>query len=489
MSMSEFLEKMRFTETLSLMPDSFLFWLLVALVATLALYFTREPGHRAILHLGRALNYVCRIGSASMIRAEKHLQLRNREVLLAAGREEAERHIEREFERLEATVRRDLSECPGLHRKMHEQVTQIEEDLQSSLEVPPSPPGWVKAVQAVAAIPDSGDGMVSKILENIHQSLVKAQNQALDEYRAATQERHAHLKAMMPHWRKLIDLVGVADKKSNKVMEHAAVIDRHMEHYEQILKQDDRAVRKLSSSSLVDFLIAIFVLTIAVGGAVINFHLIARPMAEMVGGQALVGGFKTADVAALVIILVELAMGLYLMESLRITRLFPIIGQMDDRTRRRMIWITFTILFIMAGVEASLAFMRDRLAADMQALRQSLADVEVVATANNWIPTVGQMVMGFILPFALAFVAIPLESFVHAARTVLGGVFAALLNALAFVLRLTGNVARYGGELGVNLYDLAIFPSLWIERLVLEKRRPPEETEPAEPGPMAEETS
>ncbi len=107
---------MRFTETLSLMPDSFLFWLLIALVATLALYFTREPGHRAILHLGKALNYVCRLGAASMIRAEQHLQLRNREVLLAAGREEAERHIEREFERLEASVQRDLAQCPSLHR-------------------------------------------------------------------------------------------------------------------------------------------------------------------------------------------------------------------------------------------------------------------------------------------------------------------------------------------------------------------------------------
>jgi hypothetical protein len=99
------------------------------------------------------------------------------------------------------------------------------------------------------------------------------------------------------------------------------------------------------------------------------------------------------------------------------------------------------------------------------------------------------MVMGFILPFALAFVAIPLESFVQAARTVTGSVLAAVLNTLAFTFRLAGNVARYGGELGVNLYDLAIFPSLWIERLVLDKRRTPQENQPAETGPMAEETS
>ena len=64
---------------------------------------------------------------------------------------------------------------------------------------------------------------------------------------------------------------------------------------------------------------------IAAGGAVINFNLIALPMSEMVGGGSYIGDWKTSDVAALVIILVEVAMGLYLMESLRITRLFPVI--------------------------------------------------------------------------------------------------------------------------------------------------------------------
>jgi hypothetical protein len=104
-------------------------------------------------------------------------------------------------------------------------------------------------------------------------------------------------------------------------------------------------------------------------------------------------------------------MGLFLMESLRITRLFPIIGAMDDKMRHRMIIITFTLLAILAGVESALAFMRDRIAHDMEALRQTLAGVEQTALTTSMIPTVGQMVMGFILPFALAFVAIPLESF------------------------------------------------------------------------------
>ena len=88
--------------------------------------------------------------------------------------------------------------------------------------------------------------------------------------------------------------------------------------------------------------------------------------------------------------------------------------------RTRMILATFIILLILAGVESALAFIRDRIAADMQALRQALSSVDTAQPTTRWIPTVGQMVMGFILPFALAFVAIPLESFVHSSRAVVG---------------------------------------------------------------------
>lgn len=118
---------------------------------------------------------------------------------------------------------------------------------------------------------------------------------------------------------------------------------------------------------------------IATGGVIINFNLIALPMSEIVGGGSYIANFKISDVAALVIILVEISMGLFLMESLRITHLFPVIGQLDDRMRRKMIWISFTLLFTLAGVESALAFIRDQIASDLQALRQSLSGAEVVA--------------------------------------------------------------------------------------------------------------
>ncbi len=157
-----------------------------------------------------------------------------------------------------------------------------------------------------------------------------------------------------------------------------------MQEYEDIVNGEDRAV---SDTVLVvgrPFFVSALVLPIAIGGAAINFSLIARPMAEMVGGTSYIGSFRTADMAALVIIMVEISMGLFLMESLRITRLFPVIGALPDKMRVRMIWITFTILFLLASVEAGLAYMREVLLQDELATGALLrGQNEVVCRTNT----------------------------------------------------------------------------------------------------------
>jgi hypothetical protein len=274
---------------------------------------------------------------------------------------------------------------------------------------------------------------------------------------------------MQPLWRNVQKTLDNIGRSISDLTNRAKSIDRYMDDYQEIRARTDKAARKLSSSSTTQFFIAGLVLLIAIGGAIINFNLIALPMSEMVGGGSFIGPYRTSDVAGLVIILIELSMGLYLMESLRITRLFPVIGAMDDKMRMRMIWITLTLLTILAGVESALAFMRDRIASDMEALRLTLAGVEQTVQTGSKIPTIGQMIMGFILPFALTFVAIPLESFISSARTVLGTVAEGLLRLVAFFLRLSGNIVIYAGKLVTALYDLIIFPLLWLEGVVTER--------------------
>jgi hypothetical protein len=76
------------------------------------------------------------------------------------------------------------------------------------------------------------------------------------------------------------------------------------------------------------------------------------------------------------------------------------------------------------------------------------------------------MVLGFFLPFALAFVAIPLESFVYSLRTVGGAFVVMLVRVTGFVLRVLGNLVRQLCKVLVTLYDVTIVLPLLIERLV-----------------------
>jgi hypothetical protein len=438
---------------------STIIWVVV-LVAVL--YLARHTAHQAIRTASGAISHGLRLAAHSVAHAETRLAERNREVLLGAGREAKERIIEREFARVGETVRKDLANYPHLHRGLSEAIGHIEKDHQDAVEVPPDPPGWVRAVETVSKLEEKNGG--SDVLADIHKSIVKAHKEAMEAYHEASHERHELLRAMMPRWRDVQVLLTDVDKKVESLLSRSVGVDRHMQEYEDIVKREDKAVSILSSSSLVHFFISAMVLLVAMGGAAINFSLIARPMAEMVGGTNFIGLFKTADIAALVIIMVEISMGLFLMESLRITRLFPVIGALPDKLRVRMIWITFSILLLLASIEAGLAYMREVLLQDELATTALLRGSEVaVENGSLWITTAAQMGMGFILPFALVFVAIPLETFVHSLRTVLGLVGIGLLRVVALVLRVLGNGSRHLGTLAERLYDLPLFVPLWLE--------------------------
>ena len=461
---------------------SILVW---ALFAVLVMYGARTAAHRAIQGLARAIAQGCRLASFAIASLQSKLAERNREVLMSSGLESTERQIEQEFRRISATVDRDLAAYPALHRKLAEQVTLIDEDYRRSADSPPEPEAWTSTLRAAEELLSQSalQQAAGKAVNALHEGLQEAHEIAIAEYRAASKERHRLLSKMVPVWRRMDATLNRIDKSVNSIFERARHIDTLMERYKEIATSPQRAEQMLHSSALTQFFIAGFVLVIAMLGGFINFQLIALPMSEMVGATSRLGSMQTSDVAALVIIMVEVTMGLFLMESLRITRLFPVIGSLDDRMRRKMAWVTFSILFILASIEASLAYMRDMLAADRMALTQSLTGgVTAERPEFMWIPAMGQMVMGFILPFALTFVAIPLESFVHSARTVGGQVVIGILRSVAFLLRLASNLIRGIGHGLVNVYDIVIFLPLKLEELVLHRRDGPVGTHKRSPG-------
>lgn len=432
-------------------------------IIVIMMWVARTPAHRAIKSFSFIIRNAMRLTSHSITSLEKHLIERNKEVLLATGMEETERYIEREFQRVEDVVTRDLSGYPSLQRELKDQITKIDNDYRESSEVPPIPQNYVDVLDSVSKIQGNGDPMVTRILGEIQTTMKQNSDKEITEYRRSSKERHNLLKTMMPYWRNLSKTLSSVEKKIVGLEDRSKVIDSQIQKYEQIMAKTNLAERVLSSSALTQFFTSGLVLVIALLGIYVNFQLIALPMSEMVGGSSRLGPLRASDVAALVLVFFEVVLGLFLMESFQITKLFPIIGSLDDKLRKNMMLVAFVLLVIFAGIESSLAYMRDLLAADREALTQSLAGIIVEAPEFRWITTAGQMTMGFILPFALMLIAIPLESFVHSMRTVFGMIGVFILRMLAFSVRQLGSLANNVGHILLNMYDLIIFIPLKIE--------------------------
>jgi hypothetical protein len=443
--------------------------LILFVIAMPFLYAARKLVHELFRSVGHMVGGPLRLGARWLFATARDMKERNKVVLLAHGREETGQHIEREFERISALVTRDLEGYPALQRKLLEEITRVEEDYKKCGEVPPPPPDWVEAVTAISKVKSDTNEMVQRILEEIKRSVHSIHDKALGEYRRAYESRHKILNGFMPFWRSLDKTFGQVDKKLTGLQDTSSKIDAQMEKYEQINKKTDKAEHALTVSAFTQFAIATLVLLIAVGGALVNFKLIALPFSEMVGaGDYLTATLRMSDVAALVLIFLEATMGLFVMETARITHLFPLIANMNERMRRRMFWGAVVFLFVFASIEAGLALMRDMLSADRQALVQSLANSQAAPPDPllRMIPTTAQMVLGFFLPFALAFVAIPLESFVYSLRTVGGAFVVMVIRVIGFVLRVLGNLVRQLSKVLIGIYDVTIVLPLLIERVV-----------------------
>ena len=462
--------------TLMLFPDyPALSVALLALLVVLAMFGAREPAHRGIQGIARAVTQACKLTSDALASVQQRVSERNQEVLLREGLQDTEHQIEQEFHRISSTVERDLGSYPALHRQLADQIQLIDEDYRRATDSPPVPEAWAQALSVAQGLA-SGPGdqaTAGKAVSALRDAIQDSHDEAMERYRTSSRERHKLLARMAPAWRSMDSTLTKVERSVAGIFERSKHLDDLMDSYREISSKSESAVRALSSSAMTQFLISGFVLTVALLGGFINFQLIALPMSEMVGATSRLGGMQTSDIAGLVIILVEITMGLFLMEAMRITRLFPVIGRLDARTRKRMAWATFTLLFVLAGIEASLAYMRDLLAADRAALTQALAGAAAQRPEFMWIPSVGQMVMGFILPFALMFVAIPLESFIHSMRIVGGRVAVGVLRVIAFFLDMVGFTAEHVGKAVKNLYDVVIFLPVKVEGWMHHRRSTP----------------
>jgi hypothetical protein len=481
--------------SLFIWPGHPLLSLLVLLaVAVPFLYAARAPMQDFIQRLTRAVSNPLRLASRWLAQTAYRLQTRNREVLFAHGGRELKLTIDRELERVSSMVERDLQGYPALQRRLMDEITHIEEDYKRSAEVPPPPPEWVKAIEELAKIKAGGDGVVERILGDIRKSLDGIYQKVVAEYRRAYEERHSILKRFLPFWRSAGQTLSLVERNITGLQDSAAKIDTNVGRLEAIFAKRSDAEHALTTSASTQLFISGLVMLVAFGGAYVNFKLISLPMSAMVGGGDYVTeNLRASEVAALVIVLFETLMGLFLMESLRFTSLFPLSG-ITERMRKHLMWVSLAILVVLAGVEVALAVMRDQIIAADVALKATLGGGAPVAAAEvGWvmkIPTAGQMILGFTLPFALAFVAIPLEYCINSGRIVLGALLVLSLRGLGFVMRVSANLVKEAGKLTGVLYDVLIFAPLAIERWIASARANGTKAETGQAGaPLAKLTT
>ncbi len=448
-------------------PAASLFTLWV--LSQVFLYAARVPVHRALREVGRLLGGVFRIGARWCRGLAGVAARRDHEMIVEMGKGDTEAKIGREFHRIEGAFAKELARYPDLHRKLDDVVTKVDADFQECATAAPAAPGWSDAVAAVAKMPPNGDPVVRKVLEEIQKSAVAGEKKALQEFREATSKKHKILSSMAPAWKELQKLATDVARAVTGALEATKRIDGFMTSYEKVRAADSKAIRALGWNATQLFVVSLLVMAVALGGAFVNFNLIALPMSELVPSGSRIGGMPVATVAALVVVLMEIAAGVFAMEMLGITSFFPKLELLPKSRRHIILVVALGGLFMLACIEASLAVLREQIVESSTALKASLAGVHetaVAQTASSRIPVVGQAVLGFILPWILAMVAVPLETMISTGGHIVLSAATGLLHLAGMICRLGGHGMRYLCEGARHLYDIYIVIPLQIERLV-----------------------
>jgi len=438
-------------------------------VSAIMLWAARTPMLQLLRGLGSSLDSGFDVMSSWCKTTAEAVRSRAHAVLLAAGKVELQGKMAREFHRIDQGFSDRLSNYSELHRKLDDLLQGLDNSYRECGVVPPDVPGWASTVETISQLPTSGDPNVQKVMESIRKSLQDAEKKALHSHREDASRRHKLLGGMLSPIKEIKSLMGRMQDSVTRSLETTTKINGYVDQYEQIRRSEEEANRALTYSAVKLFIISAIVLGIAVGGAFINFNLIALPMSELVPAGARIAGIPVSTVSALVIVLMEAAVGIFIMDMLGITELFPKLAAMPQYQRRIILGVSLGGLFFLASVESSLAILREQIVAADAALKISLAGVEntaVISASTSKIPVIGQAVLGFVLPWILAMVAVPLEMLLDSGRHVSASLAALTLSVAGNGVKIAGHILNSVFKMLPNLYDAYIAIPLRIERLL-----------------------
>jgi len=442
----------------------------LVIASMIFLYLARTPLHLALDNLNEGIAGGLEKIAAWIKSVVVKMQEKNRKVLLESNIAESEQKIAQEFKRVEASYTKHLADYPALHLKLDENITSIDVDFKECGQVVPEAPGWNDAVESIASIKGSasGDRVIEKMLKELHKSAIDGEKTAIAEMQKISSKRHKILSAIAPTWKKILKVMNEVDTKVSLVLETSGKIEKYMKDYEKIRQGGEDSIDMLSSKATKLFVFSILVITVAGFGAFVNFQLIALPMSELVPAGTRVLGMHVSDISALVIVTLEVVLGIFLMEALGITNIFPQVASMTLGKRRILLYAVLLGLFFLASVEAALAVLREHIAATNAATTQALAGqvATTASTEGSNITVIGQATLGFILPWILAMVAVPLEMLIESSQHVLTKLMILIIKLVGYIVSIIGHLLGTIMKTFIHIYDAYIIIPTQIERLV-----------------------
>ena len=419
-------------ETIYLWPDRPALSLLVLwAISSIALWAARDAMRELFERLGKGLEETFFAAGRWCKTSAGALQKRSRAAMLAAGGLELQGKLEKDFHRIETGFSERLGQYSILHRKLDELVQRLEQDYQDSGISPPEVPGWTAAVGSLAVIPSADDPNVQEILGGVQKSLDEAQRQALHAYRANAAERHEILERTRSIWKEVRVLMDRTNESVSGALSTATRVNVYIDEYARVRDDDHVAARALSYSAAKRFAISSIVLCAALGGAFANFQLLAPALAALLPAGAALVGVPAGTLSAVAIVLLELALGVFGMDLLGITELFPRLGRLPLARRR----------WLLAGAAGSLLL---------------LATIGAVLAESA--------LLGFVWPWLVAMAAVPLEMFLDNGRHVAMYASALVMSGIGSLAFVAGRAARTLIDLLPSLYDAYVSIPLRIER-------------------------
>ena len=448
-------------------------WLIIAALIVL-LYIARPQLHRLIRSIFFGLSHVFRYVARRLQQAGDNVYRRYIEIVAAHTAEALEQKLVGQARRLEARA-------PRIDRRM----SAIVDSLETSRAELDETGETFRAIELDERTMDT----FRTSLESAGDSKAKTRSTAAAaDVRRAVKEEIAPLRPQLNALRSELKPLG---ENTGRLRDLSAELERTSKKFNENLAQfeacihPDYAHRRDAAqrqSILIPWVLALIVMTVALTGVFLNFFLIQRPMAEIVGDDLQVLGLPLPTAAALVVIFLEAVAGIVLMDAAGVTKLTQI-ATLPRLPKRILLYAAIAFLAAFSVFEALLAIQREALIEiDQQTARMALGEDAGAGddvSGGLSLTMLAQMILAVLIPWLLAIAAIPLETVIQNLVFILRLVAYQLLIFASFIFALLANALKALGLFFLRVYDLIIFLPLAIEQMVKKVFRNDEPKQPS----------